>query len=183
MGVLERSGPDVHVAHLVVFSVEGEGFRFCPGLHYEVVRFVILLAQAGGGHAVGVVGVHRGADRESGDEPAAAYAVEHCELLRYTQGRVVEGEAIAENHYRGVLGAAGESRRGDIGGRHDPVCVVVVFVDADAVESNLVREFQLVQILVVELVRLDRIEQVAWHIHPDAAVLLLEVLGQIAVGH
>ena len=59
----------------------------------------------------------------------------------------------------------------------------MVFVDADAVEANLVGELELVEVLVVELVGLDRIEQVAWDVHPDAAVLILEVLGQIAVRH
>ena len=183
MWVLERARPDVHVANLVVLAVEREWFGFCPRLHHEVVRLVILLSEAGRGRAVGVVGVHGRADRESRYQPAAADAVQHRELLRYAEGRIVQRKAIAENDYRGVLGAARQRSGGDIGRRHDAVGIVVVLVDADAVEPDLVCEFQFVQILVVELVRLDRIEQVAGHVHPDAAVLLLEIFGQIAVRH
>ena len=183
MGLLERSGPDVDVADLVVLAVEGEGVGLRPRLHDEVVRLVVLLAQAGGGRAVCVVGVHGGADGEASDEPPAADAVEHGELLRDAQGRVVEREAVAENDNRGVARAPRERGGGDVRRRHDAVGVVVMLVDADAVEAGLVGEFELVEVFVVELVRLDGVEEPAGDVDPDAAVLFFEVGRQVAVGH
>ena len=47
--LLEGAGPDVGVADLVVFAVEGEGFGFCPRFHHEVVRLIVLFAEGGGG--------------------------------------------------------------------------------------------------------------------------------------
>ena len=51
------------------------------------------------------------------------------------------------------------------------------------VEACLVGVLELVEELVVEVVGLLRIEEMAGNVDPDAAVSLLEVLGQQPVGH
>ena len=123
------------------------------------------------------------ADRKARHEPAAAGDVQHGELLGHADGRVVEGQAVAQHDKGGVGRAPGKHRRHQVRGRHDAVCVVVVLVDADPVKPYLVRVFELVQVLVVQMVSLDRIEEMAGDVDPHAAVLLLEVLGQQPVRH
>ena len=62
---------------------------------------------------------------------------------------------------------------------HQAVGVLVVLVDADAVEADRRAELELVERVVVHLVAAARVEQVAGDVHPDAAVLLGEVLRQL----
>jgi hypothetical protein len=183
MRLLERPRPDVHVAQLGVLAIEREDLRPAPGLHDQVVRLVVLLAQGGRRHAVAEVGVHGGAHREARDEPAAGQAVQHGELLGDARRRVVESDAIAEDDDAAVLRPAGEGGRHQVRRGHQAVGVLVVLVHADAVEAHLGGELQLVQVLVVDLVSLRRVVQVARHVHPDAAVLLAEVLRKEPVGH
>ncbi len=60
MRLLDRPRPDVDVALLVVAAVEGEGVLLGPGLHDEVVRLVVALAQLARVLAVGVAVVSIG---------------------------------------------------------------------------------------------------------------------------
>ena len=59
----------------------------------------------------------------------------------------------------------------------------MVFVNANAVESHPLGELHLVEILVVELMSLDRVEKLTWNVYPYAGVVLLNVLGKKPVGH
>ena len=59
----------------------------------------------------------------------------------------------------------------------------MVLVNANAVEAHVGGVFELVEVLVVNLVAAYRVEQLAGDVHPDAAVLLAEVLRQVGVGH
>ena len=52
----------------------------------------------------------------------------------------------------------------------------MVLVDADAVKAELRGVFELVQVLVVNLMTLDRVEQCAVNVYPDAAMLLGEIV-------
>ncbi len=70
MRLLDRPRPDVDVAQLVVAAVEGERLALGPGADDQLVRLGVFLAGQGRDLAVAVVGVHRGADRES--RPPAA---------------------------------------------------------------------------------------------------------------
>ena len=89
MRLLDRPRPDVDVAQLVVAAVESERLARRPGLDDQVMRLGVFLPGQGRDLAVAEVGVHRGADREAGHQPAAADAVEHGELLGHAHRRAV----------------------------------------------------------------------------------------------
>ena len=181
--LLQRPRPDVHIAQLGVLAVEAERFRARPRLDDQAVRLVVLVAQRGGRLAVTEIGVHRRADREPGDQPAAAHHVEHGELLGHANRRVVQGDAVAHDHQRCLRRAARQRRPHDVGRRHEAVGVLVMLVHADAVEPETVGEFQLIEVLVVQMVSPFGIEQRTRHVHPHAAVLVLEIVRQIRVRH
>ena len=59
----------------------------------------------------------------------------------------------------------------------------MMFVDANAVEAELIRQLQLIQITVVErMAQLGIIERVGTN-HPGALVRLRKILRQIGPGH
>ena len=111
MRALDRARPDVDVALLVIAAVERERVRMLPGLHHQVVRLVIALAELARVLAVGEAVVHRRADREAGDQPAAGDAVDHREFFGDAGRRVVQRERVAHHADRRVGGAAGQRRR------------------------------------------------------------------------
>ena len=183
MWLLQWARPDIGVANLVIFAVEREHVRLGPSLHNKVVRLIVLLSQSSGIDSIREVGIHRSADREARNKTPPADAVQHRELFGNAQWRVVQRKAVAQHDDGRVLGAPCQSGCSDVRAWHYAVGVVVVLVDADAVKTHLISKFELIEILVVELMRLVRLEQMAGHIHPDAAVLVLEVLRQEPVGH
>ena len=150
MGLLQRSGPGVHVGQLVVVPVERERARARPRLEHEVNRFAKPGAGLGGVDVGGVV-LGAAADHEPGDEPAPAHDVEHGHLLGDTGGGVVEGQRVAEDADLHPAGLACQGRRHQVGRRHEPVGVLVMLVDDDAVEPELLGHHQLRQVALVEL--------------------------------
>ena len=181
--LLDRLRPAVDVAQLVVLAVEGERLVGRPRPHDQVVGLGVLVAGQRRDLAVAEVGVHRRADREAGDEPAAADAVEHGELLGDADRRVVEGDRVADHADRRAAGAAGQPGGDEVRAGHDAVAVLVVLVDADAVEAELVGVLELVHVLVVDGVGPRRVEQRAGDVDPDRAVRLPEVVGQVRPRH
>jgi hypothetical protein len=147
------------------------------------VRLVVPVAQGGRIDPVGEVHVHRRADGEARHEPAAREQIEHREFLGHAQRRVVRREAVAEHDERGLRRAPRQGRRHDVRGRHEAVGVVVVLVDAQAVEALLLGELELVQEFLVESLRLLGVEEVVRDVDPDRSVLPLEVVGQKPVRH
>ena len=116
--------------------------------------------------AVAVVGVHRGADGKARHQPAAADAVQHGELLGDPHRRIIEGDGVAQDDDGRVRGAPRQARGDDVGRRHDAVAVLVVLINADAVEADGPGIFAQVRIGVVDLVAPGRIEQALIDIHP-----------------
>ena len=108
MGALDRARPDVHITLLVETAVERECVRLGPGAHDQVMRLVIALAQLRRVLAVGVTGVHRRADREAGNQPAAGDAIDHREFFRDPGWGTVQRERIAHDTDRRIGGAARE---------------------------------------------------------------------------
>ena len=181
--LLDRLGPAIDVAQLGVAAVEGERLVGRPRLADQVVRLGVLLAGQRRDGAVGVVGVHRGADREARDQPPARQHVEHGELLGHAQRRIVERDRVAEHDQRRLRGPARQGRRHDVGRRHQAVGVGVVLVDADAVEAHLLGIFELVEILVIgDVAELGLVHAVG-QVDPDRAVLLPEVVRHVRPGH
>ena len=183
MRLLERARPEVDVANLVVFAVPGEDVGVLPGAQDQVVVLLVLVAQRGRIGAEAEVVVHRGADRESGDEASARHHVEHGHFLGHAGGRVVERDRLAEQQDRHVLGAAREGGGHQLGRGHHPIGVLVMLVDADAVEAERGRVFELVEVLVIDAVAFDGVVEAGVDIDPDGAVGLAEVLRQVGPGH
>src|SRR6185312_998719 len=98
-------------------------------------------------------------------------------------GRVVERDRITHHHDLGLRGAARQRCGDQIGRGHHPVGVLVMLVDAEAVETDALGIFELVEILVIGLMADLRIEEARGHIDPNRAVILLEVLRQLRIGH
>ena len=144
---------------------------------------VVAVAQLARIGAVGVGRVHRRADREAGDEPPARDAVDHGELLGHARRRIVEGEAVAQHADRRIGGAPGQRRGDQVRRRHQAVAVRVMLVAADGVEAALGRVLELVEELVVHVMRAPGVEQRGVDVDPDRRVLVLEIVGQLLVGH
>ena len=183
MRLLDRPRPDVDVALLVEAAVEGERLLLGPGAQHEVVGLVVAVAQLARVGAVGIGRVHRRADREAGDQAPARDAVDHGELFGHPRRRIVEREAVAEHADRRVGGAARQRRGDQVRRRHQAVAVGVVLVAADGVEAALGRVLELVEELVVHVMRALGVEQRGVDVDPDGGVLVLEVVGQLLVGH
>ena len=151
MGLLERPRPHVHVLEVIVLALEREGAFLGPGAHHEVVRLVEALMAEGG---IGREGIVFGADApdHAADQAAAGDAVDHRVLFGQRQRVLADAEGVAENGDPGARRAPRQGRRRDHRRRHQPVGVLMVFVDAQPVEPELLAEFELVEIGVVEIV-------------------------------
>ncbi len=181
--LLERLRPDVGVADLRVLAVERKDVRPRPRLHHQVVRLVVPVAQGGRVDPVREVHVHRGANGETSHEPAAREQIEHRELFGHAQRRIVGGEAVAEHDERRLRRSPRQRGGHQVGRRHEPVGVVVVLVDAQAIEALLLGELELVQELLIEPPGLLGVVEMVRNVDPDRSVLPLEVFGQKPVRH
>ena len=181
--LLHRPRPDVDVAKLGVLAVEREHVGLAPGAQDQLHALAILLAQRRRRLPVAVRRVHRRADRKARDQPPAGHHVQHRHFLGDAGRRVVERDRIAHQHELDAGGPARQRRRHQVGRRHQAVGVLMVLVDADAVEADARRIFELVQVFVVGAVPDRRIEQLGGHIDPDRAMLFPEVVGQLGIGH
>jgi hypothetical protein len=109
VGLLDGSGPGIHVADAVVLATELEGPGLRPRRHDQVMRLDEALPGFGRIDGEGVV-LRPPADHEPGDETSAGDHVDHGELLRHPGGRVVEGEGVAHHgdlHPGGLAGQDG----------------------------------------------------------------------------
>ena len=181
--LLDRLGPAIDVAQLGIAAVEGERFVGRPRLADEIVRLGIFLARQRRDRAVGVVGVHRGADRKARHQTAARQHVEHGHLLGNPQRRIVERDRITQHDQRGLRRAARQGRGHDVGRRHQTVGVGVMLVHADAVEADALGEFELVEILVIDAVAELGLVHAARQIDPHRTVLLPEIVRHVRPRH
>ena len=183
MRLLDRAWPDIDVAQLRIFAIEGKWLGSRPGLDHQVMRFIVLVAQHGGHLAIGEVGIHRRPHRETRHQPPTAHDVEHGELLGHPNGRIIERQAIAEDDQRRARGPTRQRGGDQVRRGHEAVGVAMVLVAADAIEAHLLGVFHLVEKLVIELMPLFGVEEMAGYIHPDAAIFLREVVRQKTVWH
>src|SRR5947208_2179506 len=77
------------------------------------------------------------ADEHACDQPAPAEHVDHGELLGDPRGWVVQRQGVADHCDPDARRLAGEDRRDQVRQGHVAVGVLMVLVDADAVEANL----------------------------------------------
>ena len=114
-----------------------------------------------------------GADaaHEAGNDAAAGEVVEHREFFGDGQRIVHQRQRAAENRDVGMLDAAGQRAGQHAGYRHHAVSGLMVFVEADAVEAELIGELHLVEIVVIEFGAFFRIVVLVRERHPGGAVL------------
>src|SRR5262249_55676809 len=80
---------------------------------------------------------------------------------------------------RGARRSPREPGGDDVGRGHQPVAVLVMLVDADAVEAERVRVLELIHVLVVHGVALARVVERVRDVDPDRTVLLPEIVRQV----
>src|SRR4029453_9426235 len=117
------------------------------------------------------------------DHSALGNDVEHSDLLRHSLGMIVKRQNVAENHQLRLFCAPRQTGRHNVRRRHATVGSLMVFVDADPVETELISQLQLIQITVVKrMAQLGIIELVGTN-HPRALVRLRKILRQIGPWH
>ena len=77
-------------------------------------------------------------------------------FFRKGLGVIADAEGIAENGDFYPFGLCRQRRGHNDGRRHEAIGILVVFVDANAVEAEFLGVFQFVQITVVKLMTLSR---------------------------
>jgi hypothetical protein len=130
-------------------------------------------------------GVIFGADaaHETGDQPPAREIVEDGVFFRHHQRIVEKRQRAAENRELGALDAAREHAGEHARNRHHAVCGLVMLVQADAVETERVGIFHLVEIFVVEAGALFGIVMAVRIGDPGRAVALDRIEIGVPIGH
>ena len=130
-----------------------------------------------------VEGFRPAADGKPGDQPSTGHAVQHRVFLGDAERVQMKGQDISEYDDLAVLRALGEGGRYHIRRRHEPVYILVVFVQHHAVESQFVRVDKLVDIFLVEALGLLAVPQRIRHRHPATVVFFVKVFRQIGICH
>ena len=142
-----------------------------------------------GGNAVADIGVAAEPERHTGDQSAAADAIEHRVFLGDADRRRGSGERGAKLHERDIIQALIARHLGENGAEqvriaHEAVRVLVMLVGADAVEAELRRQHQFVDrpvVVVGDLVGVAVLPP--GRIDPSRRQAPGEILRQIAIGH
>ena len=186
MRLLDRPRPEIDHAELIMLAVPGENLARRPRLEHQRQRLAEALALLDRHDAVIDHRVRRQAGRKSGDQPAAADAVEHGVFLgdagrrrRRRQGRAEldDGDVLAVGLLR--QHRAHQARIG-----HEAIDVLVMLVGADAVKAGFRRVQQLVERCVVVLADLLGVGDVEpRRIDESRVVARDEIGGQIPIRH
>ncbi len=186
VGLLDGTRPEIDHGKLEVLAVPGENLPGLPGLHDQVVGLVIPVPLLHRGDPVAEVHVQRRSQGHTRHQPSTADAVQHGVLFRHPGRRIGCGEGRAhlyDGHVHAV-GGPGQHRAHQVGSRHEAVGVLVVLVDADAVQSGLGGIDQFVQGPVIVLAYPLRVGQLPpGRVDPDGVVAVLEVLGKLPMRH
>src|SRR5262249_16267096 len=137
MWLLVRLGPQIDVAEAVVFALPGERPLVRPRLDDEIVRLVKAFAGIGGVDVILEV-LHARADYHARNDPPLRDDIEHGQLFSNPLGMVVEWQDIAQNGELCLRRTACQAGGHDIGGWHVAVGVLVVLIDANALEAELI---------------------------------------------
>ena len=137
MRLLNRPRPYIHHRQFEVLAVPRENLGRLPRLHNEVVRLVVALALLDRRDSVAQVHVLRRPQRHPGHQAAAADAIDHRVLFGDSYRRIRRRKRRPHLHDGdvGAVSCARENRPHQVGIRHEAVCVLMMLVDADAVDS------------------------------------------------
>jgi hypothetical protein len=174
--------PDVDIAILVVTPPELERAGLRPRAHDEVVRLVEHFPRQRGVHLGRKILAPDPAD-EAGDDAPPRDDVEHGDLLRHPQGISPKRKTVSEDGDLRPGGPARQNPRDHVRRGHKAIGVLVVLVHADAVETQGVGIFELVEVAVVELGALGRVEKRVGKRDPRGIVLLVEIRRVVGPRH
>ena len=178
MRLLNRPRPQIDHRQLEVAAVPREDLARLPRLHDQVVRLVIAFAMLDRRDPVAKIRIHRRAERHPRHQPSAADTVEHRVFFGDANRRNRRRQRRAHLHDGAVeaIGGAGQRRSHQVGAGHEAVGILMVFVDANAVEAGLGGMHQFIESPVVVLAHLRRIGQFQERrINPYGLVALLEI--------
>src|SRR5947209_3366509 len=96
---------------------------------------------------------------------------------------LAQAEGTAEDCDLGLPGTARERRRHHNGRGHQAVGILMMLIDGDAVEAELGCKLQLVEIAVIELVALLRVEMGVRQNHPGGAIFPRSSEVEIGIRH
>jgi len=182
MRLLERTRPKVHVLHVVMVAFESERPFLGPRAHDQVVRLMEAVVRESRVHAERVV-FRADAAHEAADQATAADDVDHRVLFSDRQRVRAQGQCAAKNSDLHLLRFTRQGRSRDNRRRHEAVGSLMVLVHPDRVEAQFLCVLELVEVPVVELVTLDRIEVLVRQIDPDGAVLAPRLEVEVGVRH
>ena len=182
MRLLQRLRPRVDVAQLVESSVERERPGPRPRLLDQIMRLVISRPHLGRRNSVTAGGIHRRSHRETCHQSSAAQAIQQRKFLGYADRRIVERQRVAEYHQRGIGFAPGKHSRDHVRRNRKAVAVLMMLVQAEAVETEIIRHLEFVEIPMQILRDLRRMTKlVVGRRHPDAFVTIAKVIRQVAI--
>ena len=181
MGLLEGARPEIHIFEMIVLALIGEGPGFRPGAHHEVRRLLVTLQRVDGIGAEGKI-LRPHPAHKAADEPPAGDDVDHGVFFGQGQRILAQAEGVAQNG-DAPLGAPRQGRGHDHGRGHQPICALVMLIDAHAVKAQFVGQLQLVKIAIVELMAHERVEMIVGQHHPGAAIFLANARVDVGVGH
>ena len=95
----------------------------------------------------------------------------------------MQRQKVAEHHDATLGGRMGERGGDDVGRGHQPVDVLVMLVEHHAIEADLRGIDQLVDVFTQQAARLLLVPECVWNRDPTRVMLLVEVRGQMRVGH
>src|SRR6266705_3168704 len=167
---------------VVVLALPGKRPLVCPGLDDEIMRLVKALTRVGRVDVIRKI-LHARADHHARNDPPLRDHIEHGQLFSDPLGMVVEWQDIAQNSEFGLGRTACQAGCHDVRGWHVAVGVLVVLIDANALEAELIGEFEFIQVAVVERMAELRIVEGVRTRHPGTVIALGKILREVGPGH
>ena len=182
MRLLERPGPGVYIIKVVVLPFECERSRLGPGAQNQVMRLVKPFVRF---RRICPRGVVFGADtsHEACNQTPTGDVIEHGVFFRYRQRIIQKGQGATEDRQLRPFGPPRKRARGNAGGGHQAVGILVVFVDANPVETEVVGVLEFVKVAVVERVPFGRIVVAIGQSDPGGVVFFRVIQIEIGVRH
>lgn len=182
MRLLHATRPDVHIIEIIVAAVIAERPFACPRLQDQFMRFVIARVRERRIDAGRII-FRADAAHKTRDDAPARHLVEHGEFLRDIHRIVHQRQRAAKNGDLGLARRARQRRGDQVGSGHQAIGGGVMFVDADAVEAELVRKLEFADVAVVDPGALRGIEIGIRQRHPGRCMLVGIIEVERAIGH
>ena len=146
--LLNWTRPDIDVAIVIMFALEGEWAGAGPGLYNQVVCLVHTFTANGWIDAVAEI-FHARAAHKAGDNASATDHVEHSNLFGHPKWVIMQRQCIANNPDFCPLYPLRQDSSHNIWRRHSPVSILMMLVDDDTIPPQFIGSFDLIKISVI----------------------------------